>query len=78
MKVKSFSYFKEKENVTKDYTLVVIKEDDNYMEGIDIKTLPEEKQKEVKDIFLEFEKKLEPFMTNYRKFKKSAVRKMEE
>jgi hypothetical protein len=75
MKIKEFQYYKEKEKYSKDYKVIAIKEDDNYIEGISLHDLSEEKQKEVIAIVEDFEKKLEPFMAQYRKFKKSLITK---
>lgn len=73
MKIKSFTYYKEKEKISKNYRALVIKEDDNYMEGISLNDLPEDKQNEVIKIVADFEEKLLPYMSQYRKFKKSLV-----
>jgi len=73
MKIREFSYYKEKEKSNKYYKVVAIKEDDNYIEGVALQDLTDDKQKEVIQIVEDFEKKLEPFMAQYRKFKKSMI-----
>ena len=78
MKIKSFTYYKEKEKTTKAYRVLTIKEENDYIEGVSLLDLSEEKQKEVMDIYKDFEEKLQPFMVQYRRFKKSAIVKMDE
>ena len=73
MKIKSFTYFKEKENITKAYKVLAIKEESAFLEGISLNDLTEEKQKEVIDIYKEFEEKLQPFMKQYRRFNKTSI-----
>jgi hypothetical protein len=73
MKIKEFQYYKEKEGMSKNYKVIAIKEDDNYIEGVSLNDLTEEKQNEVMEIVKDFEAKLEPFMAQYRKFKKSLI-----
>ena len=78
MKIRNFLYYKEKEKINKSYKVIAIKEDDNYIEGVSLNDLTKEKQDEVLAIVKEFEAKLEPFMANYRKFKKTLIVKMNE
>ncbi len=73
MKIKEFMYYKEKEKVTKAYRVLTIKEDDNYIEGVSMLDLSEDKKEEVIAIYKDFEEKLQPFMAQYRKFKKSLM-----
>lgn len=78
MKIKTFTYYKEKEGTSKEYRVLTVKEDDTYIEGVSLLGLTEDQQNEVMDIYLEFEKKLQPFMKEWRKFKKSAVLRYQE
>lgn len=76
MKVLKFSYKKESE--TKDYELLVLKELVDGWEGLSIKDLPEDKRQELFAIVKEYEEKLNPFIKQYRRFKKDSVEKFYE
>ncbi|MEM4271180.1 MAG: hypothetical protein QXO70_03755 [Candidatus Pacearchaeota archaeon] len=45
--VKQFNYLKSKDKTQKRYTLLMFKEDDNYIEGIDLEKLSEDEIKEL-------------------------------
>jgi hypothetical protein len=72
MKTRAFRYLKEKGEI-KDYDLLIIKEDDNYMEGVSMKDLSEIEKAKLIEIYKEFEEKLQPYMKNYRRFMKNKV-----
>jgi len=75
MKIKVFNYRKLRENVNKDYEVLVIKDMDTSIEGLSIHDLSEPEKKELLSIYEEFEKKLEKFMPYYRKFNKAQITK---
>ncbi len=67
MKIKDFKY--EKKNGEKgEYSVIVINDGNEYISGIDLNKLDNEEKEKVKEVVLEFEEKLKPYMKAYRKF----------
>lgn len=63
MKIREFTYS------GKSRQLYVLREDTNYMEGIDISHLDDDEKAQFKEIVEDFWKKIDPFMKKaYRKF----------
>jgi len=68
MKIKEIKYRKKDGEEIKDYNLLVLKEDKEYIAGIDLNKLNEEETAKIKSIQEEYEEKLKPFMKAYRNF----------
>jgi len=77
MKEATFKYQKKGTEEVKEYSVVIIKENKETIEGISIGTFTPEDQKRVRDIVADFEEKLEPFMDQYRRFNKESILKEE-
>lgn len=71
MKEKLFKYKKKDE--VKSYNILVLNESDLHFSGISYEGMTEKDVKELKQIQLEYEDKLKPFMEHFRKFKKEMV-----
>jgi hypothetical protein len=77
MKIEKFTYRKPT-GESKSYELLVIKKDASYLEGVSLKELTPVQKEEVIKIYKEFEDKLTPFMSQYRRFNMNSIIKMEE
>lgn len=71
MKIKEFTY--EKKDYNKDYSLLVLNEDSNYLKGISLNDLTEEEYVNLLEIQEEYEDRLEPFMKHFKQFKKEKI-----
>jgi hypothetical protein len=74
MKVSHFKYTKKKTGEVKSYDLLVLKETDTHIGGIDYSKLDEDEVREVTMIQMEYEKVLHPFVKKaYKNFIKENV-----
>lgn len=67
MKIKDFKY-KKKNGEESEYSLLTLREDKEYVAGIDLNKLGEEEKEYVIQIQKDYEEKLKPFMKAYRQF----------
>lgn len=74
MKFKSFTYKKKKDNETKNYLVLITKEDDTHLGGIDLTKLEEKEIQILVDIQKEYESKMKPFIEKaYRMYIKENI-----
>ena len=62
MKFKNFTYKKKKDGETKNYLVLVTKEDDTHFGGIDLTKLNEREIKVLVDVQKEYETSMRPFI----------------
>jgi len=67
MKIKDFQYSR-KDGVEKNYKLLILNEDKEYLKGISLSSLSKEEEKALMKIIEDYEEKLKPFMKHYRQF----------
>jgi len=67
MKIKDFKYTK-KNGEESEYSLLTLREDKEYLAGIDLNKLVEEEKDQVIQIQKDYEERLKPFMKAYRQF----------
>ena len=72
MKLRDFIYRKDG-GVTQRYSCMVLNETTDDMSGISMGELTQEEREQVVKAVREFESKIDPFMKNFRKFKKEKV-----
>jgi len=72
MTIKDFKY-KRKDGEEKDYSLLVLNEDEKYLKGISLSNLKDEEVEEVKKIVEDFEAKLKPYMKGFRQYIKENI-----
>lgn len=68
MKIKQFKYKKKNSEEVKDYNLLILNENEKYIAGISLGNLTPEQVEELKKIQMDYEAKLQSFMTSYRQF----------
>ena len=74
MTVKHFKYTKKKTGEVKKYTVLVLRDTDNYLGGIDFTKLTQPEMEEVTKIQMEYEKVLQPFVKKaFRNFIKNNI-----
>ena len=74
MKISQFEYTKKKDGQIGRYTVLVMRDDQEYVEGIEFDKLSHDEQQEVAKIQAEYEKQLYPFVKKaYRKFLKENI-----
>jgi hypothetical protein len=71
MKVKDFDY--KKDNHTKNYSVLVLHEDREYVKGISLKNLSKEEYEELITLQSDYERALKKFMSNYKQFRKDNI-----
>jgi len=76
MKIKEFTY--EKKDYNKNYKILVLNEDSNYLKGISLDDLSEEEVEKLEQIQKEYEENLRPFMKSFKQFKKEKIIREEE
>lgn len=73
MKLENFKYKKKNTEELKDYNLLVLREDDEHISGINLEYLTPEETESVKNIQLDYEQKLQPYLKAYRSFIKENI-----